>query len=205
MSLENYVDLLPEDKRDEFKSEVSKFVNLDEVLASPDKAATLLDKEYFKKQIQSISDRKAAEQEKKFMAERLPVLLEEERKKGEKSPLELKIEELEARDAERTKALLRAEQKSRAIEKLQAAKLPLAFVDRYVGTTDEETDEQLTPIIATLTKFRDDAVTEALKEFGVQRPPQAGSDGKSMPMTEFRKLSAIEQSKYMSSGGKITE
>jgi hypothetical protein len=205
MSLENYVDLLPEDKRDEFKSEVSKFVNLDEVLASPDKAATLLEKEYFKKQIQSISDRKAAEQEKKFMAERLPVLLEEERKKGEKSPLELKIEELEARDAERTKALLRAEQKSRAIEKLQAAKLPLAFVDRYVGTTDDETDEQLTPIIATLTKFRDDAVTEALKEFGVQKKPQAGSDGKSMPMTEFKKLSAIEQSKYMSSGGKITE
>lgn len=202
---ENYVELLPEDKRDEFKTEAAKYVNLDEMLSDPQKAGSLLEKEYFKKQIQSLSDKKAADLEKKFMAERLPVLLEEERKKGEKSPLEIKIEELEARDAERTKALLRAEQKSRAIEKLQAAKLPLTFVDRYVGTTDEETDEALNPIIAALTKFREDVVSEALKSIGVQPKPTAGKDGKSMPLAEFTKLSAKEQAAFMSSGGKLIE
>jgi len=202
---ENYVELLPEDKRDEFKAEAAKYVNLDEMLSDPQKAGSLLEKEYIKKQIQSISDKKADEREKKFMTERLPVLLEEERKKGEKQPWEIEIEKLKAENESVRKTALRESQKSRAIEKLQAAKLPLTFVDRYVGTTDEETDEALNPIIAALTKFREDAVSEALKSIGVQPKPTAGKDGKSMPLAEFTKLSATEQASFMSSGGKLIE
>jgi hypothetical protein len=202
---ENYVDLIPEDKREAFKAEAAKVVNLDEYLGKEDNLKGLLDKDFFKKSVQSLSDTKAELLKKKYIETEVPKMLEEERKKGQKNPLELKIEQIEKERDEEKKARLREQQKNRALSALQAAKVPTELVDRYVGTTDEETDEALKQYVAVVSKYRDDAVTEALKAIGAQPKPTGGADGKMMSLAEFTKLPPKEQSSYMNSGGKLIE
>ena len=202
---DQFIDLIPEEKRDEFKAIASKAVNLDEILSSEEKVRELTSKDQIRKMMQSETDRRVADQEKKFIAEKLPKILDEERAKGAKKDWEIKIEELEKRSAQQARENAIEKQRTRAITIATEKGIPLAVIARYIGETEEETDSALNPVIDVLTKWKESAVTDALKKIGAQPKPTAGTDSKAMSITDFRKLSATEQSKYMLTGGTLTE
>lgn len=177
MALTEFIELVPEDKREAFKTEVdalSKRVDLEEFLSKEDNLNSLMQKDFFSKKLQSESDRKKDEFEKKFMSEKVPALLEAERKKGEKKDWEIRIEQLEAEKAAETKERIKEKQINKALSMAQEAKIPSKLVDRFIGETDEETETQIKALAETLTAYKDEAVQTALKTIGVQPKPTGG-------------------------------
>lgn len=171
MALIDFVDALPEDKREAYKSEISKAV----VIASKEDALKLVEtNELIKGVNQADRDRRYNEMLDKFNKEKLPQLLEEERKKGQKQPWEIEIENLkkENETAKRESAL--EKQKSRAMAKASELGLPVALVEKYVGLTDEETDAGLKFLADTVIPYRDGAVKAELAKIGKQGSPNGG-------------------------------
>lgn len=167
--LTDFTDKLPEDQREAYKAEIAKAV----VIATPEDAVKLLDShELIKKTNQANQDRRYNEMLAKFEKEKLPQLLEAERKKGEKQPWEIEIENLKKENETARNEGLREKQKNRALAKAQELGIPAAMVDRFVGLTDEETDTGLKFLSETLIPFRDTAVQTALKAVGSQPPPR---------------------------------
>jgi len=114
MALQDFIDALPEDKRDAFKAE------LDGVAVIKEQGdVERLFKEH--KLVKSVYDRDISKtyerMEETYKKEKLPSLLEAERKKGEKSPLELEIEQIK-RERENDKRELALErQRARVLAK----------------------------------------------------------------------------------------
>lgn len=207
--LDTFAALIPEEKREEFTQAIAKYVPIEKVqetaLSNPDIMKSILDAEPVRKLKQSEIDKRYQSMLDKFNAETLPKLLEEERAKGQKQPWEIKIEELEAKTARQERENAIEKQKTRAISIATEKGVPLAAISAYIGVSDEETDSALNPVIDSLLKWKDNAVTEALKTVGAQPRPQAGSNSEAMTMAEFKKLTPTEQSKFMASGGILTD
>ena len=89
--LTKYIDLLPEEEQEAFKADIAKavFVNTKE------DAERFVESNPLLKAInQGDRDTRLAAAEKKWREETLPKLLEAEKEKGKKSPLELQVEQL---------------------------------------------------------------------------------------------------------------
>lgn len=191
MALIDFVDALPEDKREAYKAEISKAV----VIASKEDALKFVESNELLKGVnQADRDRRYNEMLDKFNKEKLPQLLEEERKKGQKQPWELKIEEMEKREIEKDRALIAEKQKNKALSKAHDLGLPTNedFISRFVGQTDEETDAGLKFLADTVLPYRKSAVDAALKEIGTQRKPQGGGN----PGNDVSKMSMTELNDY---------
>jgi hypothetical protein len=144
MALQDFVDALPEDRREAYKAEISKAV----VIATEADAEKFADtNELLKKANQRYRDKKFEDTKteflKNFNEKDLPALLEAERKKGQKSPLEIEMEELKAARLADKRELALEKQKTRALARAQAEGIPAELVERYIGETDEATDQGL--------------------------------------------------------------
>jgi hypothetical protein len=173
--LDEYLELLPEEKQSSFKSEIEKLqsrVDLDEYLSKEENLNSLMGKDFFRKKLQSESDRKKAEFEEKFKKESLPELLEAERKKGEKKDWEIRIEQLEAEKAQERKERIREKQINRALAKANETGIPSSLVSKFIGDDDETTDAEISTLVEVLSDWKEKAVQEALKEIGVQNTPK---------------------------------
>jgi hypothetical protein len=206
---EEFTALIPEEKREAFTALTQSVIPVEEfekfAISDEERIRRILDTEPVRKIKQSELDRKYQTMLDKFNTEKLPVLLEEERKKGQKTPIEIELDNLK-KDLEtekREKAI--EKQKTRAISTAQAAGIPIAIIEKFIGETDEQTDEQLKLLITTVSEWKDKAVKEALEKVGSQLPPKAGTGGKTMTMSAFQKLKPTEQSAYMKSGGQLIE
>ena len=193
MALTDYSSLIPEDKREAYNAEISKAV----VIASKEDAQKFVESNELVKGLnQADRDRRYNEMLEKFNKEKLPQLLEEERKKGQKQPWEIEIENLkkENETAKRESAL--EKQKSRALAKAAELGVPVALVDKFVGLTDEETDAGLKFLADTVVPYRDGAVKRALEKIGKQPPPQGGGN----PGNDVSKMSMTERNEYAKRG-----
>lgn len=192
MALSDYEALLPEDKREAFRSEISKAV----VIASKEDAQKFIESNELVKGLnQADRDRRYNEMLEKFNKEKLPQLLEEERKKGQKSPLELKIEEMEKREAEKDRAYALEKQKNRALAKAAELGVPVALVDKFVGLTDEETDAGLKFLAETVIPYRDEYAKAELNKIGKQPSPVGGST-----KSNLSEMTLTERMNYASLG-----
>lgn len=172
MALIDYLEALPEDKREAYKAEISKAVFITSDVEAEKFAES---NEFLRKANQKYRDPKIQEFKDRFQKEELPKLLEEERKKGAKQPWEIEIENLkkENETAKRESAL--EKQKSRALAKAAELGVPVALVDKFVGLTDEETDAGLKFLADTVVPYRDGAVKSALEKIGKQPAPVGGN------------------------------
>lgn len=173
--LSDYIDQLPEDKREAFKAEISKAV----VITTEAEAEAFADSNaLLKKANQRYRDGKLEETKneflKNFKEKELPALLEAERKKGEKTPLELRIEQMEAQSLADKRELALEKQKARAFSKAQTAGVPLELAEKFIGETDDATDAALDALFKVVLPYRENAVKEALKNVGSQPKPQGG-------------------------------
>lgn len=178
MALSDYVEALPEDKREAFKSEAAaieaKLAKAVVVESKEDAQRLVESNELLKAVNQADRDRRYAEMVKKFEEEKLPALLEAERKKGQKQPWEIEIEKLKAENEAAKRESLLERQKSRALAKASEMGIPASLIDRFVGLTDEETDAGLKALADTVLPYRDNAVKAALEKVGSQPAPKGG-------------------------------
>lgn len=190
MALKDYLEALPEEKREAYKAEAEA------IEAKLSKAVVLETKEDVQKFVESNDllkrinqadrDRRYEEMVKNFETEKLPAMLEAERAKGQKQPWEIEIEKLKAENEEAKKDALLEKQRSRALAKANELGIPAKLVNRYIGLTDEETDEALKELADELLPYRDNAVKAALEKVGSQPRPMGGHvDGKRDLQAEY--------------------
>lgn len=178
MALLDFLQALPEDKREAFKAEAAAIeakLAKAVVIESKEDAQRLVESNELLKAVnQADRDRRYAEMVKKFEEEKLPALLEAERKKGQKQPWEIEIEKLKAENEAAKRESLLERQKSRALAKASEMGIPASLIDRFVGLTDEETDAGLKALADTVLPYRDNAVKAALEKVGSQPAPKGG-------------------------------
>jgi len=179
MALKDFIDVIPAEKQEAFKAEIAA---LDEKMAkmvsigSKEEAQRLVETNEFLKAIQqSYLDKKDAERLKTFEAERLPKLLEEEKKKGAKPEWQIEIEKLKAENEAQKNETAKEKQKARAVAKAAELGLPAKIAERAAGLTDDETDAALKELTETLVPWKDGAVKGALEKVGAQPAPQGGA------------------------------
>ena len=181
MALLDFIEALPAEKRDAYKSEVTateaKLARAVTIETKEDAQRLVETNELLKAANQSFLDKKDAERIKTFEAERLPKLLEEERKKGQKQPWEIEIEKLKAENEKARNDTLLEKQKARAATKAAELGIPVSLVDKFIGLTDEETDAGLKALADTVVPYRDNAVKTALEKIGSQPAPKGGQSG----------------------------
>jgi hypothetical protein len=176
LMLEEYAALLPADKQEAYKTAIKNAVI---ITSREDAEKVLKEHPFIKSAYDADSSRRYAEMEKNYQDQKIPGIvkekLAEELKKGQKSPEMIEIEKLRA-EADASKKLMNIEkQKARALLKAQEQGIPPSLIDRFVGETDEATDEGLKQLAGVLTPWRDDAVKSALAKFGNMPDPLAGN------------------------------
>jgi hypothetical protein len=202
---------LPEDKRAAFETEISaNDVKLSSavVIATEAEAEAFAEKnELLKMANKRYRDGKLEETKKEFLKnfneKDLPKLLEAERAKGQKKDWEIALEAQQKKFDDQAHELAIEKQKNRALAQASKLGLPEALIDRYVGTTDEETDRNLKGFSDTTIKWRDDAVKAALEKVGSQPPPKGGGGTieKQMPRAAFEKLDPVAKKAFVMDGG----
>lgn len=193
MPLTDFLEALPEDKREAYKAEISKAV----IIASDVDAEKFAESnEFLRKANQKYRDPKIQEFKDKFLKEDVPKLLEEERKKGAKQPWELEIEKLKAENEQAKRESALEKQKSRAVAKAAELGIPASLVDKFIGLTDEETDNGLKFLADTIVPFKESAVKAALEKIGSQPAPRGGV----VTADDFSKLSQTELMAYAKRG-----
>lgn len=177
MALLDYLELLPEEKREAYKTEIEAVGKPLQILSREDAVALLNEieqNEFVRREYQGRSDAKYAEMERKYQTEKIPALLEEERKKGQKTPVEIELDALKKQLADNDAKYAREKQTNRALAKAAELGIPASLVPRIIGSTDEETDDNFATVSKTLLDWRDGHVKSELEKIGSQKPPKGG-------------------------------
>jgi hypothetical protein len=211
MAFKDFTAVIPEDKRAAFEAEIA--ANDDKlskavVIATEAEAEAFAEKnELLKKANQRYRDGKLEETKKEFLKnfneKDLPKLLEAERAKGQKKDWEIALEAQQKKIDDQSIELATEKQKNRALAQASKLGIPEALIDRYVGTTDEETDKNLKGFSDVVIKWRDDAVQAAKEKLGSMPTPKGGegSTAKTMPRGAFEKLDPVAKKAFVMDGG----
>jgi len=190
MDINEIVGLIPEDKRETVKAELGQFVKLD----GRDAADKLIrDNPNFKSFIDSYISKNVAAHDERFMAEKLPSLVESEiaKRNPPKDPRDAKIAELENKYKEMERMSLVEKQTALAVAVAAEKGIPTDLAKRYIGNNDEETIANLTSLSAPLMAWRDEAVKkEIAARLGNNGTPSRGSnpDQKKAMEAEYTRL-----------------
>src|SRR5512133_1261382 len=133
--LQDYIESIPEDKREAFKSEIANaiFINSRE-----DAQAVLKANKFIESEFQSKLSTKHEESMAYFQRDKMPAIIEEEiKKRGTKQPWEIEIDNLRKESAEKDKRMLLNERKAQAIKALADNGIDTDLAD-FVVHEDEE-------------------------------------------------------------------
>jgi hypothetical protein len=178
MTFDEVAGLVPAEKLESVKAFFAEY--LKGAMVRPknrEEAAKLIEGDSFLKAENDAGISRAVDShDKKFKADTLPTMIEEELKKRNpaKDPREIEIEKMNAKLADMEKNNTLKEQKFRALAKIREANLPDNFVDRFIGMTDEETDKSLDGYIKTLTTYKEKIEGEVKKSLIGQSIPGSG-------------------------------
>ena len=190
MALDLYADKLPEDIREAFKAEISKYVQVDSREAAK---ALLTTNPHFSAEFQSALSLKHEDSMKRFQAEKMPALIEEEiKKRGTKQPWEIEIEKLKSEAAEKDRQLTLRERKAQAIAELSKIGLDPDLADFVLDEDEAQFKGKIEKLTGKVTSWRDAEIKKAgIKAYG-QGTPVAGSPGS----VDFSKMTGTELMKF---------
>lgn len=174
--LGDYVDLIPEEKREAFKAEIAKAVFVDSV----DQAKELVKKnELLRRAFDSEVSIAVKNHDERFKAEALPGLVDEELRKRNpaKDPRDQKLEEFELKFKALEREKNREAQKARALQKNAELGLPSDIISFAIGENDADTDAGLEKLLGVLKPWQENAVKQAMEKLGSQPAPAGGSAG----------------------------
>lgn len=200
---ESIIELVPEDKREAVRAELSSAV----VIKSREDADRYLSEHpHLKSARDAVISKTTENYAKKFKEDDLPKLLEEERKKGQKQPWEIEIEKLKAENAEKDRQAILKDRRAEAQKLFAESGLPIDLAD-FALDTDETAYKAKIEKLTGLKAWGDSLVSKALSErLGNQPAPKGGSSGgKTMSRAEFDRLSPSEKATVGRSGTVITD
>jgi hypothetical protein len=188
MDLEEIIGLLPEDKREGAKSELSAYVA---IRAREDAERLAREHPHIKSVLDSGISRAVASHDERFLAEKLPGIVDQEivKRNPPKDPRDAKLAEMEGKikDMERMTAL--EKQTSRAVAKAAEKGIPVDLARKYAGMSDEETDQSIENLAALLLPWRDDAVkTVKIETYNTKAPKRGGDGGMSFDNMSFDQM-----------------
>lgn len=183
MSLLLFADKLPAELQADYKAQIAKYI----LVSSRDEARNLIaSNEFLQSEFQSVLSQKHEESIKKFNAEKLPLLLEEEiKKRGTKQPWEIEIEKMKSENAELNRQIVLKERKNQAIAELNKIGLDPELADFVVDDDETKFKEKISKLTGKVTSWRDQAIKQTKEGIFNTATPQAGSTGNS---TEFQAL-----------------
>lgn len=203
MSLNLFIDKLPEDVRETYKAEIGKYVPVENREMAK---ALLTSNPHFNAEFQAALSLKHEDSMKKFQSEKLPGMIEEEiKKRGTKQPWEIEIENLRKEAAEKDKLLLLRERKSQAIAELSKHGLDADLAD-FVLDADEETfKSKINTLTGKVISWRDSAIKSEKEKIFSTPNPKGGNDpsAKILPREQFNALTPEKQRAFISEGGKL--
>lgn len=180
MTMAEIVALIPEEKRAAVQAELDGAVKI----ASREDAERLIrDNAHVRAAFDAGISKTVADHDQRFMAEKLPGLVDEGIKARMPKPKDPelaaaleRVEKLERENREASDKALRAQQRARAIGKLAEKGLSDKMAEYVLGSTDEETDAKLAAFIAEAEAWRNSAVEGTIKDrFGTQPMPAKGT------------------------------
>jgi hypothetical protein len=172
MPLQDYVELLPEDKREAFKKDLEAIKTVDKLTVEDFKV--LLNqrdspaKRAFDSEVSLLID--------KHDKEKVPLLVKAEiEKQGKKEPWEIRIAELEAERAQERKQFALEKAKTIAVKKLADAGIDTELADLIINEDEAVTTANIEKLTGKFTASRDSALeTELKKRFGNGKTPIGG-------------------------------
>lgn len=195
--MQEFIDKLPTELQEAAKVEFGKYVKID----SKETATKLFrDHPVVKSAYDAEISYTAANIERRYQEEKLPKIIEErlaaEKSKLTKTPEMIELEKMRAEMAADKKALALEKQRGRALAKAQELDVPATLLERYIGETDEATDEGINKLVEALKPWADNRekkIRESL--LGNSQTPDAGRNpnAKTMPRADFDKLDPAGQ------------
>jgi len=196
MGFEQFIEKMPEEDRSAFtealKAEFEKYVPVDSLEKHPT--------------FQSKLSLKHEDSMKRFQAEKLPVLIEEEiKKRGTKDPATLEIEKLRAEIAEERRNGLLKERKSQAIMELSKHGLDPELSDFVIAEDEEKFKSNIEKLTGKVTSWRDSAIKSEKEKIFSAPPPKGGNNpgAKVLPRDQFNSLPDDKKRAFISEGGKL--
>lgn len=174
MALQDFIEAIPEDKREAFRMEL---LNSVQVSNREDAAKLLAEHPILKSERDAIISRTTENYDKRFNEEKKEKLVEEElkRRNPPKDDKDLRLERLEQQLKDQTKAAILKDQRARAMQALQADGLPLELAEYVVRETDDATNEELRKLTGPIKALLDNEIKKIKLEYlGNNGRPKAG-------------------------------
>ena len=192
MDLLDFVQLVPEDKREEYKQAAAFAVV---IKSKEDVERQFESNQFFKGARDATISRTTQAYEEKFKTEKMQALVEEEIKKRNpsKDPKDQAIEELTRKFEEAQKQNQREKLTAQAIKKAADLGLPVELVERFIGDSPEATDENIANLHGVLKPWAEaqiNAVNQA--KYGNMGRPPAGNSAAG----DIGKMTVTEQMAY---------
>jgi len=180
--MQEFIDLLPEDKREAFKSELGKYVLTNDIGKHPE----------FQRQLSLKHETTMANWQK----EKLPEIIEAEvRKRSTKSPEVLEIEALRNKIEQSERNSLLKERKVQAITEFSKLGLDPDLSDFVLIEDEDKFKATINNLTGKLSSWRDKELQKYKSEiFGNNPPPKRGENGSS----DFSKMTMSEVMAYAS-------
>jgi hypothetical protein len=191
MSLLDFVNDLPEDKRKAFSDEAAKYADLSTIDRNPE----------FQRQLSLKHETTMAN----FMRDKLPGMIDEEvKKRGTKQPWEIEIENLKRENAEKDRLMVLKERKSQALAELAKHGIDPDLADFVITDDEAKFKANIDRLVGKMTSFRDDAIKTEKEKIYSTNPPRGGSQtGKKMSEEAFSRLTPKERAAFMADGGSL--
>lgn len=188
---DEFVELLPEDKREAFKAVASKAV----VIGSREDAAKVFaDNQFVKSEFQANLSRLNEQYAAKFKEEKLPSLLDEEYRKKypAKDPKDQALESMQKELAEMKRQTVIEKRNAEAVAKLSELGLP-TYLSKFVINEDENIFANNINELSGLINWKAETVKKELEaRHGNMPVPKAGTVGS----VDFSKMSVTEVMQY---------
>ncbi len=190
MTIDEVVAMVPEDKREAVKGELTGYVKI----GSRDDAEKIANEHPHVKSVLDSRISKAVEShDVRFMAEKLPTLVEEEVRKRNppKDPKDIELSKLRDEMEKMKREGTFKEQRALAVKLAAEKKLPIDIVERFIGENDEDTVAAIDKLAGVLMPWRDETVKA---EIGARignngTPPKGGDpDKKAALMADYNRL-----------------
>jgi hypothetical protein len=158
-----FIDLVPEDKREAFKAELASMVSI----KSREDADKLISEHPFLKSARDAALTRTSEKSiERYKAEKLQLDVEEELKKRNpiKDPIALELEKTKAEIQEMKRQGVLKDQKAKTLQRLASEGLPLDLADYIVRESDEDTETEFRKLTAPIKSLMESSATKIKAE-----------------------------------------
>lgn len=185
MGLELYTEKLPVELQEAFKADIAKAVI---VSNREDAKKFMTENQFVNAEFQGQLSTRYEESQRKFTAEKLPGMIEEEiKKRGTKQPWEIRIEELEAREKESLRQITLKDRRAEAQGELAKLGMDLKLADFLLDEDEAKFKEKIGIFTGASTAWKDAEIKKIKEGVFSQGQQKAGTTSPTDLEAQYKK------------------